>query len=107
MVYKRLMVGNSVYELHKCHGERVVLVHLEFTEDIPPGGEPCEVDRMEFESELVLDKYFSPIIPMKRAHDGLQEALSDNLDVMGRLFECPRKDNEDDEVYRPRLMAAI
>ena len=107
MVYKQLMLGNSVYELYRCHGERVVLVRLEFTEDISLGGEPCEVDRMEFESELALDEYFSRLIPMKRAHDGLQEALSDNLDKMGRLFECPRKDNESDELYHPRLMAAI
>ena len=107
MVYKRLMLGNSVYEFHKCYGERVVLVRLEFTEEISAGGEPREVDRMEFESESELDEYFSRLISMKRAHDGLQEALSDNLDVMGRLFECPRRDGEDDEVYRPRLKAVI
>ena len=69
MFYQRLMVGNSVYEFHKCYGERVVLVRLEFTEDISPGGEPREVDRMEFESESELDEYFSRLIPMKRAHE--------------------------------------
>ena len=86
MVYKTLIIGNAVYKFHKAHGQKVTLSRSVFSPESSTESEPQEVERVDFESEEVLDAFMQRIIPMKQSGKGcslvMREALGEVIHGM-------------------------